>query len=73
MAQAIFITWTEQEQQFDSWRVVSGLGTEPMFKTVVRKRAVRYSSEVTDQMIERARAYIQSDMQDRNNVKVEIR
>ena len=73
MTQAIFITWTEQEQQFDSWRVVSGLGTEPMFKTVTRKRAVRYSSEVNDQMINQAKAYIASDMQDRDNVKVEIR
>lgn len=61
MTKAIFIEWTEEEQVFEDWRVVSGLGCEPTFKAVTRVKSVRFSNEVTSERIAQANKYIETD------------
>lgn len=61
MSKAIFIEWTEQEQVFEDWRVVSGLGCEPTFKTVTRVKSARFSNEVSPERIEQANKWIKTE------------
>lgn len=69
---ATYIVWTEQEQRFGNWRVVPGLGTEPVFKTFTIRQKARYSSDNSPEMQERAKRYIETDMQDKPSARVVI-
>lgn len=73
MSEALFITWTEQEQVFSNWRVVSGLGTEPVFETKTIRKYARWSNNTSKEMRQKAELYIQENMQDRPDAKVVIK
>lgn len=74
MSKALFITWTEQTQEFSNWRVISGgLGTEPVFKTKTIRKYARWSNDTSEEMRQKAELYIQTDMQDRPDAKVVLR
>ncbi len=61
---AIFIEWAEAVGEFLEWRN-AGIGVaEPVFKTEVVTKRARYSNTVTDEMIERANAYVKEDRPD---------
>lgn len=61
---AIFIEWTEETGEFLEWRYAGDGVTEPVFKKKIVTKRARYSNTVTDDMIERANAYVKADRPD---------
>jgi len=58
MTRAIYIEWDEETQEFDHWNYVGNGYSDPIFKTVKITKSARYSSEVSEEMIERAEDWI---------------
>ena len=70
---AIYIEWTERSAEFAGWNYVGGGCTDPIFKPTTVKKSALYSSTVTAVNVERAKAYVATDMQDRPDAKVVIK
>lgn len=70
---AIYIEWTEQSAEFVGWNYVGGGCTDALLKPVTVQKSALYSSTVTAVNVERAKAYIATDMQDRPDAKVVIK
>lgn len=64
MNQAIFIQWTEQENEFVGWNYVGGGCQDPIFKTKTVKRNACWSADVTDENIAKAKAYCKKERPD---------
>ena len=69
--QSIFITWTEVQYTCIGRRYVGNGEDAPIMEASTVTRRCRYSSDVNDAMMVRAKDYA-ATMEDKENVKVQI-
>ena len=58
---AIYIEWDEEIKEHTGWRYAGDGETLPTFVTATVTRRVRFSNEVTDEMMDRAVAYVEKE------------
>lgn len=63
MSDHIFVRWTEETSEFDYWQYVGNGETRPVFKTGTRTVVLHYTSEVNEEMVNRAKAYAEEKRQ----------